>query len=701
MNSPIRVVASDVYQGLNVYAPVPVIRLTVDLGVVRDWTIGKLGPRFVESILDRVPGVAKPEATDLPELAAAVAVELQNLAGANLNVTSTASAGSDGVFHVVYEYENRRVGRQAGRLAIDLLNDLLQAGLRPPGAWVSGFDYGSRLKALLAFGRVAHMSVQDAAVVGAARARGIEVTKVRKRIIQLGQGRAQKRMSGSKTTLTNVIATSLTSNKDDTSRLLGELGLPVAVQKLTRSAGAAVAAAEEIGYPVVIKPIRGNLGRGVTVHLTDASQVESAFERARSIRPTVLVEKFIPGTDYRMLVINGQLIAASMRVPAHVVGDGILPIDGLIGQANLDPRRGQGHRGMWTALELDERALRLLTQQGYGPDSIPPLGKVVYLRDIANTSAGGTAVDVTDDVHSDNKAMAVRAANVTGLDVVGVDFITTDISRSYKEVGGAICEINSKPGLRKHMWPALGKPRDVVGPILDMLFPPGTPVTIPIAVIAGGNRSTSLLLTRLLMKAGMTTGLATNSGVQINQDSIVTASMTPPAGARFLLIDPTVDAALIEASAEEILSHGLGLTNYQVGAVLSDGGHSASAHGLSKSPVDALRLVLNGAQQLAVVNADDAANLLPEGISPDRTCLVTTKELGFVRSHIRANGRAVVASGDATSATIGLYENGDQIAQLSIPSTGAPVRSDAAFAVAIAYGLGMSPERIRAGLSVS
>lgn len=714
-----RVTATAVQRGLNVYASVPVIRLTVDLGPFKDWTTGRLGAGFVGALVEKLPGLKEPNATagwpgadvallqgdglSLAQVAAQVALELQGLAGADVHTARTGPAGPDGRFHVVYEYEAVSVGRAAGHLAMDLIHDLLQRALRPGGKWESDFDFNKRLKALVELGRVGHLPVQDAAVVRAARARGIEVIAVRQRIIQLGQGRSQRRMNGSKTSLTNVIGMTLTSNKTNTNRLLGELGLPVAVQRQVRSAREAVLAAEQIGYPVVIKPYRGNLGRGVTVHVTDSTEVKAAYERARLIRPTVLVEQFIPGTDYRMLVIDGSFIAASKRVPAHVVGDGVQSIEALVEAANRDPRRGN----KWTALELDERAHRILDQQGLDAGNIPGPGQTAYLRDIANTSAGGTAVDVTDDVHPDNKAMATRAALMVGLDVVGVDFLTTDISRSYREVGGAICEVNSKPGLRKHMWPAHGKPRDVVGPILDMLFPPGTPATIPIAIVTGADNSvTARMLSQLLKAAGHVVGLATDAGVEVDGRSMVSGLLTPPASARTLLLDPTVDAAVLQASAEAILRHGLGLRNYLVGAVLSATGLTyPGPHSFRKSRIDALRLVLHGAQRLAVVNADEPTGLsLVDGIAAGRLCLVTTQpQLAVVVEHIAAGGTAVKATADATEMSIEIYENGSRAALLSFPATGdgAPHLANVAVAVAIAYGLGIGSDDIRDSLAPS
>jgi cyanophycin synthetase len=705
MNSPLRVTATSAYGAVNIYASVPVIRMTVDVGLFKDWTIGQLGPRFDDALLELIPGaresgLASEDALSLAELGARIAVELQNQAGSHLALAASEHGEHEGTCEVIFEYEDERVGRRAGRLSIDLISDLIQARLRPPGQWVSDLDFEARLQNLIRVGLSRHLPIQDAAVVKAARVRGIEVIRIRRRIIQLGQGRSQQRLSGSKTTKTNVVSMSLSSNKEHASRLFGETGLPVARQIRVESAEAAVTAAEKIGYPVVIKPIRGNLGRGVTLHLTNRDEVIAAFKRASKIRPHVLVEQFIPGTDYRMLVIDGVLIAASKRVPAHVVGDGKQTVSDLVVEANRDSRRGSKNRGMWTALQLDERAHRILAQQGYDAASIPPIEEMVFLRDVANTSAGGTAVDVTDEVHPDNRAMAVRAARVVGLDVVGVDFLTTDISRSYREIGGAICEINSRPGLRKHMWPARGKPREVLKPILDMLFPPGTTSEIPIAVVTGIDAGTTARIAAGLLKtAGSTVGLAVGQGVEIDGLVVVEGQPSPTARARCLLLDPTVDAAVIEIAAADLVNHGLGFHNYQVAGVVRDEGLAATnASGSTKTWGDALQIVVDKAQALAVVNADEPTGLLlAKGKNPEQVCLVTTQaDNPHVLAHLGTGGSAVMAT--STEGSLTIYDHGTRVAVWSLPGFKGQMGS-LGTAVAIAYGLGTSWQAIGDGLA--
>ncbi len=266
----------------------------------------------------------------------------------------------------------------------------------------------------------------------------------------------------------------------------------------------AISAASRIGYPVVVKPYNGNHGRGVSINLTDADQVIAAFHVAQAISRSVIVEKFIVGHDHRMLVVNGQLIAVSKRMPGHVVGDGQHTIAELVDEVNRDPRRGVGHEKVLTRIDFDYQAERLLEEHGLSRDSVPAAGQIVYLRTTANLSTGGTAEDVTDIVHPDNVEMAVRAISAIGLDVGGVDFLSPDISESYKDIGGAICEVNAAPGFRMHMAPSSGRPRDVAGPVLDMLFAPGSPSRIPIAALTGtnGKTTTARMLAHIMKLAG-------------------------------------------------------------------------------------------------------------------------------------------------------------------------------------------------------
>ena len=510
--------------------------------------------------------------------------------------------------------------------------------------------------------------------------------RIRHRLVQLGQSRFQQRLWGSHTSHTTHLGSKIATNKQYAHRLLSALGLPLARQEWTDTPEKAVAAAERIGYPVVVKPNFGSMGQGVTVGLNNAVEVRAAFDLAAP-RGIPLVQNYIPGADHRMLVINGELIGVVKRVPAQVVGDGVSSIEALVEVANRDPRRGPGHSRPLTFLALDERAERMLAQRGLDRRSVPAAGEVVDLSDVANVSLGGMPVDLTDEVHPDNRMMAVRAALAVGLDIAGVDFLTTDISRSYLDTGGAICEINDKPDLRLHLFPAEGKPRDVVGPILDMLFPPGARSRIPIAVISGeaGKHATSSLLARMLRAAGHSVGLAGADGVLLNGRTVREGPLSPPTSVRTVLLDPTVDAAVLEASQGRIRNRGLGLDACEAGAVLNAPSQGDAGR--------ALELVVGAATRLAVINADDPACL---GLAPAargaRVCLVTNDaDHPKVIEHADAGGCVVIQHREEGPIT--LFDGGGIVARFAV----APTRW-AGFAVALAHGLGVDEARIEEAL---
>ena len=676
----VRIADVRVLRGLNVYAPVPVIRLTLE-------TAGRSTPAgrraLAGGLLEHLPILGEDDGfagrlcsgDDVPltEVVARVAIELQVRGGADLPSTAVGNPDSG----AVYAYDDPPVGVGAGELSVRLVNSLLAGEPADLAADVAGFleDADHR-----------QLSSTDAAMVRGARDRGIPVVRIRGRLLQLGQGRFQQRLWGSHTSHTSHLGSKIATNKQYSHRLLSTLGLPLARQEWADTPEKAVAAADRIGYPVVVKPNFGSMGEAVTVGLDTATDVRAAFDLAAP-RGTPLVQNYIPGADHRMLVINGELIGVVKRVPAQVVGDGVSSIEALVEVANRDPRRGPGHSRALTFLALDERAERMLARRGFDRRSVPASGQVVDLSDVANVSLGGMPVDLTDAVHPDNRTMAVRAALAVGLDIAGVDFLTTDISRSYLDTGGAICEINDKPDLRLHLFPAEGTPRDVVGPILDMLFPPGARARIPIAVISGeaGKHATSRLLAQMLRAAGYSVGLADADGVLLNGQTVRHGPLSPPTALRTVLLDPTVDAAVLEASAGRIRHRGLGLDTCEVGAVLNVPTYSGAAR--------ALELVPGAATRLAVLNADDPACLaLATAAHVARICLVATDADGpEVAEHAAAGGCVVIQ--ERKRGPITLLDGGGTVARFAV----APSRW-AGFAVALAYGLGVDMRHVEEAL---
>ncbi|MFT5200097.1 MAG: cyanophycin synthetase, partial [Planctomycetota bacterium] len=540
-----KILSKSVYLGPNLYALFRIIRLTLDLGVLEEWPTGRLGEDFHKALVERLPGLKEhgcsygepggflrrmeeDEGTWLGHVFEHVAIELQNMAGAHVTFGKTRGTGEPGEYNVVFEYEQEDVGLEAANLALALLHDLLPANLTPEEA-DSEFDWGTECDAFIRYAQRRAFGPSTDSLIKAAEERGIPWLRLnRYSLVQMGHGKYQRRIQATITSETRHISVELASDKEETNKLLGDLGLPVARQRVVYSEDEAARAADSIGYPVVVKPLNANHGRGVSILLQDGDEVRNAFGHAREHSRSVLVESYIEGLDHRLLVVNGELIAASKRVPGHVIGDGQNSVEQLVEITNQDPRRGIGHEKILTRLELDHQAQRLLENLGYTAESVPSKGELVFLRSTGNLSTGGTAVDVTDEIHPDNREMARRAANAVGLDVCGVDFLTTDITQSYKRTRGAICELNAAPGFRMHVAPSEGTPRDVAGPVIDMLFPPGTPTRIPIAAITGtnGKTTTSRMVAHILKMAGRHVGLTSTEGVYIDGHLTVEGDMT-------------------------------------------------------------------------------------------------------------------------------------------------------------------------------
>jgi cyanophycin synthetase len=529
-------------------------------------------------------------------------------------------------------------------------------------------------------------------------------------LVQLGHGKYQRRIQATVTSETRHTAVEIASDKRLTNQILSDLGLPVPRQERVRGPNDAVEAAEKLGFPVVVKPLDGNHGKGVSINLTTPEQVRTAFEQAYEYSSVVIVETFQVGNDYRILVVDGKVVAAAQRVPGHVVGDGAHTIAELVETINQDPRRGIGHEKVLTRLELDHQALRLIEAAGLTTEAVLPDGKIFYLRSTGNLSTGGTSVDVTDAIHYDNRIMAQRSVKAIGLDVGGVDFISPDIARSHKEVGGAIVEINAAPGFRMHTAPTEGKPRDVAAPVLDMLFPKGTPYRIPIAAITGtnGKTTTTRMVGHILKLSGCTVGMTTSDGVYIDGELTVAGDMTGPWASHLVLRDPSVDAAVLETARGGIVRAGLGWRKCKVGAVLNVAADHLGMGGVKDLDelAEVKRVVVEVAQEWCVLNADDERVARMAAHSPARPVYVTMRrENELVRRHIRDRGRAVALEEGLNGRMIVLYEGEEQIPLLwarQIPATveGHAIHNiqNAMFATAIAHAMGVSLENIRQGL---
>jgi len=724
-----RILDRSVYVGPSLHARFPVIRLELDLGDLEQWPTGRLGSGFVDALALALPGLAEhgcsygvpggffrrmreDEGTWLGHVLEHVAIELQNIAGEEVTFGKTRGAGRPGVYTVVYEYEQRDEGIAAGELGLRLLCSLLPEAIRPADSVPEGWHWPEARDEFIRFAQRRALGPSTASLVKAAESRGIPWLRLNDQsLVQLGHGKYQQRIQATVTGRTPHIAVELASDKEETNKILATLGLPVPTQELVQSEVQAVRAAQRIGFPVVTKPYNGNHGRGISIRLTTDEEVKQGFVVAREHSRSVIVETFLEGDDHRLLVVQGELVAATRRTPGHVVGDGEHTIAQLIDIVNQDPRRGVGHEKVLTRLELDAQAQKMLEKLSLQADSIPESGRIVYLRSTANLSTGGTATDVTDVIHPDNREMAERAVRAIGLDVGGVDFLSKNITESYRTIGGGICEVNAAPGFRMHVAPSEGTPRDVAAPVIDMLFPQGAPSRVPIAAITGtnGKTTTARMLAHVTKMGGFTPGLTTTDGVYIDGQRTVPGDMTGPVSARMVLADPQIDIAVLETARGGLLRAGMGVREVNVGAVLNVQSDHLGLKGIDTLDqlADVKRIVIEVATDCAVLNADDPLVLKMSGHTEAKSiCYVTMNpQHTLVREHIRAGGRACALEAGVNGQMITLYDRGSHIPLLwthLIPATleGRATHNvqNAMFAAAMSFSLGIKLDAIRQGL---
>ena len=727
-----KILSTNIYVGPNVFARFPVIRHVIDLGILEDWPTRKLGKPFTNALVEALPGLkehgcsfreeggfirrmTEDEGTWLGHVWEHVAIELQNIAGSDVTFGKTRSTGKKGQYNMVFQYLQRNVGREASELARTLILSLLPKELQSEINGVKAdFNFEEARDEFIRYAQKFEFGPSTGSIVKAAEERDIPWLRLNEySLVQFGHGKYQKRIQATVTNETKHIAVEIASDKDDTNSLLNYLGLPVPIQKLVYSVKQAISQANRIGYPVVLKPLNANHGRGVSINLTTDEQVEVAFEQAqkRGTSRSVLVESFITGFDHRMLVVDGKLIAVAKRVPGHVKGDGKHTIQELVGIVNEDPLRGIGHEKVLTQIQIDQQAERLMSAKGYDVNTILKKDEILYLRSTANLSTGGTAIDLTDVVHPDNRSMAERAVKAIGLDVGGVDFLTDDITQSHRSIGGAIVEVNAAPGFRMHVAPSKGEPRDVAGPVMDMLFPAESPSRIPIAAITGtnGKTTTTRMLAHIMKTAGHTVGYTTTDGVYIDGHVTVKGDMTGPQSAQMVLRDPDVDMAVLETARGGLLRSGLGYERSDVSACLNVSADHLGLRGIDtvEQLAEVKRVVVEVATDTAVLNADDEHCLkMADYTKAEHLCYVTMNPAHqLVKQHIQAGGRAVVLEKGINGDMITFYDKGAHIPLLwthLIPATleGKAVHNvqNAMFAAALAFSLGKDLDDISHGL---
>ncbi len=652
-----------VYRGANVWSYDKAIHLVVDLGVLESFPTNQL-PGFTEHLLQMLPGLREhscsrgrrggfverlEEGTWLGHVAEHCALALQQVVGHDIRRGKTRQVkGRKGVYNLVYGYVDEGVGLAAGRLAVTLVNHLVEAD--------PDFDWEEQLERFIRQAERSAFGPSTQALVDEAVSRDIPWMRLNQHsLVQLGQGVHGKRIRATMTSATSSIAVDIASDKDLTTKLLGAAGLPVPKQESVRSADGAVAAAKRIGFPVVVKPLDGNHGRGVCLDLQSEEDVREAWPIAeeQSRRGVVIVESFVTGKDYRCLIIDGRMVAIAERVPAHVVGDGTSTVADLVELTNADPRRGVGHEKVLTRIKVDAAAEEVLAGQGHTLDSVPEAGEMVKLALTGNMSTGGISIDRTFEAHPENVEIAEEAARMIGLDIAGIDFICPDITEPVRETGGAICEVNAAPGFRMHTHPTIGEPQFIAKPVIDMLFPPGATARIPIVAVTGtnGKTTTSRMISHIFKGMGRKVGMTSTDGVVIDERLLIRADASGPRSARMVLQNPRVDFAVFEVARGGILREGLGYERNDVAVVLNVQPDHLGLRGIDtvEQLADVKAVVVEAVPRTgaAVLNADDPLVREMRRKCSGEVVWFSMEEPGsdsreLIEAHCRRGGKALV-----------------------------------------------------------
>ncbi len=663
---------------------------------------------FEARLRQRFPEIAllQPTVTD-DDVSMAHAVEfaalgLQAQAGCPVTFSRTAQTLEPGIYQVVVEYSEESVGRLAFELAQELC--LAAADDQP-------FDLASALRRLRELDEDVRLGPSTGSIVYAAVARNIPYRRLTEgSMVQFGWGSKQRRIQAAETDRTSAVAESIAQDKELTKTLLQAAGVPVPVGRPVDNAADAWAAACEIGGAVVVKPQDGNQGKGVTVNLTTREQVETAYAAAFKVSDEVLVERYLPGQDHRMLVIGNKLVAAARREPPMVIGDGVHTVRQLVERVNRDPRRGEGHATSLTKIRFDDIALARLAEDGLTAESIPAKAARVVLRNNANLSTGGTATDVTDDVHPDFAARAIAAAQMVGLDIAGVDIVCNNVLRPLEEQGGGIVELNAAPGLRMHLQPSFGKGRAVGEAIIASMFADGDDARIPLVAVAGTNGKTTTvrLIASILGSKGLRVGMTSTDGVYIEGKRIDTGDCSGPKSARNVLFHPDVDAAVMETARGGVLREGLGFDRCDVAVITNIG--SGDHLGLSYiSTVEDLSVVKRVIVQnvkpdtgVAVLNAADPMVARMADSCPGKVTFFACDRNHRVMAMHRARGKRIIyLDGDSIVASEGGFTHRIPLSKIPVTANGAIgfQIENAMAATGAGWALGLDWAVIEAGLA--
>lgn len=714
-----KILSSTFYKGINPYAHFDVAKLLINFEVTHDINSIQAGLPFCESLVSYLPGLEKRAfmgekagetasrmksgiGLHLADLIWRIAIELQKKLDLPVSFGMSRKTGEPHIYEVVYEFRDSLLGEKAGLLAVALIQKHLLPPLQEKSKPVISFDFEKNRNPLSYWQSKSRMDLNTRYILDAAMRKDIPFMRIDSKIAQLGQGIHRRFVRSAATELLPMIGFTMTEDKALTVSSLARLGLPVPRQAVCAGLDDAKRAAERIGFPLVIKPKDSYTGLGVTTGITSIAEIEPAYVEASMHSRRVIVETFIPGDDHRLLVINNELVAAVKRIPAHVIGDGRHTVKELVEQTNK-ARQAYGRRPKYN-IKLDAFSDRMLAKQGLQQNSVPGKDQRVFLRSASNYSQGGMAIDVTDEVHPDNIALAVRASVAFSMDIAGVDFITTDIRQSYKTGAGAICEVGSRPGLLLHTEPDTGKAREVGTPIIDMLFPVGNG-RIPIVAV-GGTRQKQLVartLSNLLSSAGFSVGLAMKPEIFINGTSLGKADLRSTEAAQIILQNPTVDLAIFEVNAQHLTNYGLGYDQCAVTAITNIEREADLTH---------YKALLKATRQKVILHADsDSTSILLNEYNAKSILLVShSGPAQHIQEHLGKGGQAIFAVHEPSGLSINYHEGSDR--RFSVQGSSMPILGDlskqensnvlhaALFAIASALSLGLPHESLLRGLKI-